>query len=178
MTLPTGQSISLTGAALASGTGGDIRLAQRPSALLISKSERDQAALRAIFRAHSNWRLHVVCSCQEALSILLHDPIPVVICEASSEWESLLEILDALPARPKLIIASGDANEALWAAISGTGVYDVVPIPWNARQVFRVVCLAWRSWNFASRTGHRSRGSNETVSIRSRTAAAGGVFGD
>jgi DNA-binding NtrC family response regulator len=172
----TGQSISSTGADLARGIGENIPPAQRLSALLISTSERDQAALCSIFRAHSNWRLRSACSGEEAMAILLQDPIPIVICEAGGEWRSLLEILGALPARPKVIVASRDANEVIWAEVLRSGVYDVLPIPWDARQVFRAVSLAWRSWKLGSRIGRDTAGPNGRAPAR--TAARGGVFED
>ena len=122
--------------------------------LAVSPSEADHASLRGIF-AHSKWRIHLVRSGREATQFLHNHPTPVILCECSlpdGDWKDLLQSLEGAPNRPHLVVASRDIDDRLWAEVLNLGGYDVLSIPYEPSEVFRVISLAWRHW-------HDERGS-------------------
>jgi DNA-binding NtrC family response regulator len=116
--------------------------------LAVSPCEADHASLRGIF-AHSKWRIHLVRSGREAAQFCRSYPTPVVLCERclpDGDWKDLLQSLEGTPNRPHLVVASRDIDDRLWAEVLNLGGYDVLPIPFEPSEVFRVISLAWRHW--------------------------------
>ena len=129
--------------------------AQRATAMFVSPSGEAHNALRKIFQTRSNWTLYSAFNCEEAIQVLRRQPIPVVICERGSgncDWRFLLERTATMASPPRVILATQEANDGAWSEVLQRGGYDLLAIPWESRRVFRVVCLAWRSWTIASRT--------------------------
>ena len=48
---------------------------------------------------------------------------------------------------PPLIVASHDADSRLWSEVLHLGGYDVLTIPFLAREVILSIGLAWRRWH-------------------------------
>ena len=136
-------------------SSGHMRLpAQQVATLFVSASVAEHAALNRIF-SRSNWKLHSAYTSHEALAILGRDIIPVVICQQDlpdGNWKLLLERTKALPAAPRFIVSTRDVNEHLWGDVLQRGGYDLLAMPWDSREVLKVIALAWRSWEFASRS--------------------------
>jgi DNA-binding NtrC family response regulator len=121
--------------------------------LFVSPSGSDHAALQKIF-SNSNWSLHSAFTCEEARAIMRREPIAVVICDQDlpdGSWRCLLEGTEAIQPPPKVIVSSREVNEYLWADVLRMGGYDLLPMPWEAREVRKVISLGWRSWVFACR---------------------------
>jgi DNA-binding NtrC family response regulator len=122
--------------------------AQRLTTLLVSPSSGEHAALGSIF-SRSNWNLRSASNCQEALTLLAREPIPVVICDRDlpdGSWRTLLENTHTLRRQSRIIISSHDADDRLSADVLRSGGYDLLTLPWETREVRRVIALAWRSW--------------------------------
>ena len=138
-------------------TSSDFHLPkQQVTTLLVSPLHSDHASFKHIF-SRSNWNLQSAFNCQEALALLRCEPISVVICNPElpdGSWRLLLENTGTIPAPPRVIVASSEANEHLWADVLQLGGYDLLAKPWEAREVLRVIALAWRSWEFARRAGY------------------------
>jgi DNA-binding NtrC family response regulator len=119
----------------------------RVEVLIVSPSEDDHSSLRNILR-HSNWKLYEAFDCREALALLREHGIRVIICDQDAPdggWGTLLAEVETLPARPRLIVCSRVADHQLWGEVLNLGGYDVLPVPFDAREVFRVSFLAWHS---------------------------------
>jgi DNA-binding response OmpR family regulator len=119
----------------------------RVEVLVINPHEDAHSSLQDIFR-HSNWKVYRAFNCREALELLREHHIPVIICEQNlpdGNWKTLLEEVEAMPARPRLIVSSRLADHQLWGEVLNLGAYDVLPTPFDAREVFRVSFLAWHS---------------------------------
>lgn len=79
------------------------------------------------------------------------EAIPVVICDRNlpdGSWRNLLEMSHDTRGPSRIIVSSRDADEDLWAEVLQSGAYDLLPLPWEASEVRRVIALAWRSWQF------------------------------
>ncbi len=122
---------------------------RRPSdvlkVLLVSSLPETHVSLRDIFD-HSNWLLHEVSTCSEALAYLRDNNAAVVICERDlpdGDWKLVLSTFDNLPMPPNLIVTSRLAGDELWAEVINLGGYDVLSQPFETQEVCRVVFLAW-----------------------------------
>jgi DNA-binding NtrC family response regulator len=157
-------------------TSSNLRLVAQPmTTLLVSPAAHDHAVLKQIF-SRSNWHLRSAFTCQEALTLLREESIPVVLCNRElpdGNWRDLLERADSLPLAPRLIVSSREVNEYLWADVLQMGAYDLLAMPWEAREVLKVIALAWRSWEFAHRVV--SRPTRSVVAQKSLTLAAAGA---
>lgn len=114
--------------------------------LLISSLPEVHDSLRHIFFDHSNWLLHGVSTCREALTYLGGNDTAVVICERDlpdGDWKRVLNGFDSVPMPPNLIITSRLADHELWAEVLNRGGYDVLAQPFDTEEVYRVVLLAW-----------------------------------
>jgi len=116
--------------------------------LAVSPFDEDHVFLTHLF-SHSNWRIHQARSYGEALSVLQHHPIAVVLCDAEtadSGWKPMLAELERLPHSPLLIVTSRLADDSLWAEVLNLGGYDVLMKPFDRVEVLRVISLAWLHW--------------------------------
>jgi len=118
------------------------------SILAVSPAEEDHLLLSHVF-SHSNWAFAGARTCSEAASILKRSPVGVVICATElpdGDWKALLAQLATARVPPRLIVASRLADDSLWAEVLDSGGYDVLSMPFEPREVIRVVSLAWRQW--------------------------------
>jgi DNA-binding NtrC family response regulator len=129
--------------------------------LVIASAQEDVVALKHIF-GHSKWELCSAATCTEARQAIESDSPPVLICESrlpDGDWTHILSAAMSQPNPPRLIVTSLHADEALWAEVLDRGGYDVLAKPFDAREVVRVVSLAWRQWkDEAERSARRSKG--------------------
>jgi DNA-binding NtrC family response regulator len=113
---------------------------------------------------NSNWRLESAASPDEAMGRLRESPKAVVICEDPAQetalaradteaagtptgpWLDLLSEARRLKHPPKVIVASREAGDRLWAEVLHQGGYDVLPLPLEAPEVLRLVSTAWLEW--------------------------------
>lgn len=128
--------------------------------LLVSQFKDDRNALREIF-SHTNWKLQEASSCQEALELMRSERIPVVLSECTlpdGSWRDILASFSDSDHPPCLIVTSHLADERLWAEVLNEGGYDLLPKPFDSREVTRVISLAWLHWkNQLEQAGKRMR---------------------
>ena len=141
--------------------------------LLISSQSEAQVSLRPIFD-QSNWLLHGVSTCGEALTHLGENDTAVVICERDlpdGDWKLVLNRLESLPMPPNLIVTSLLANAELWAEVLNLGGYDVLAQPFDAQEIYRVVFLAWDARRRRVQASAKGNGKPETARAKSRATA-------
>jgi hypothetical protein len=61
-------------------------------------------------------------------------------------WVELLTATRHLEHPPKVIVASRQADDRLWAEVLHLGGYDVLPLPLEVQEVMRTVGMAWLEW--------------------------------
>jgi DNA-binding NtrC family response regulator len=119
--------------------------------LAVSPIEGDHLSLQRIC-SHSSWKLHQARNYREALACLEKNQISVIISECDVppyNWRVLLNHLADRDHPPRLIVTSWHADDHLWAEVLNMGGFDVLPKPFEPRELFRVVSLAWRTWKDA-----------------------------
>lgn len=100
------------------------------------------------------WRFLEAQTCRQALTRIRSDRVTVAICERDlpdGNWRAVLDQLDQVPAAPVLIVASRHADDALWAEVLNMGGYDVLPKPFEPKEVMWSVTSAHHQWE--SQTG-------------------------
>jgi len=110
-------------------------------------------------------------SLRSALPLLLHDTVPIVICDADCEggkWQSVLDQLSTMPSPPLFIVTSRIADDRLWAEALNRGAHDVLGKPFHAPEVIRTLNLAWLRW----RERHATVAQPRVVSRRADLLAA------
>lgn len=135
----------------------------------VSPYEEDHICLRAII-GHSSWKIFEAHASHEAMSFLSKNRMAVLICERDlpdGDWKTLLDSLSTLPLPPRLVVASRDADDTLWAEVFNLGAYDVLSKPFDRVEVMRIISLAWLHWNEEARRRPQQPAA--------RTAAAGGI---
>lgn len=133
--------------------------------LAILPSWEDQNSLSKIFW-HSTWNLHHAEVLGHARLLVDEIGAGVVICDctlADGRWQDLLRELQRRPVAPSLIVASRQADDALWAEVLNLGGFDVLATPFQAQEVIRSVSLAWRHWRDKLAIGERPAGGRMTA---------------
>ena len=139
-----GSAMSNHAAGVHNSTGPD----RVVTVLAVSPFDEDHVFLSHLF-SHSNWRIHQARCCGEALAVLRHHAIPVVLWESDMpdwSWRDALAELAGLPDAPLLIVTSRLADDNLWAEVLNLGGYDVLMKPFDRLEVLRVISLAWLHW--------------------------------
>ncbi len=117
--------------------------------LLITPDDNAHRRLEAIF-GHSNWSLRRACRWEDAETHLRSGPIPVVVTGESFDglsWRELWRRVRACQsAAPRFIVASRLADDPLWQEVLDEGGYNVLSVPFDAREVYWVVGRAWLDW--------------------------------
>jgi len=125
--------------------------AQRQTAtmlLAVSSSREDRDFLKQVFR-DTNWKLREARTYRDALTILCHDRMPVLICESclpDGNWKDILSQVAVLLDAPRLIVTSREPDERLWAEVLNMGGYDVLATPFEKDELIRAVSRACQSW--------------------------------
>jgi len=128
--------------------------------LAISPAEDDHLSLQRLF-SQTSWRLYQARNYREALASLEKNQVSVIISECNVppyNWRVLLDHLAHEVHPPRLVVATWLADDRLWAEVLDLGGFDVLQKPFEARELFRVVGLAWRNWKECElTTANRSR---------------------
>jgi DNA-binding NtrC family response regulator len=122
--------------------------AYRVHVLAVSSIESDHTSLSHIF-GHTAWTFDSVRSLQEATAKLAASPSPVILCEETlpdGSWKDLFAFCQRTADPAHLIVTSQFADDRLWAEVLNIGAYDVLAKPFQSKEVFRVIGLAWRHW--------------------------------
>ena len=122
--------------------------------LLVSHAEDDHTTLQAIF-SRSPWRLCSAFACEEVLTAIRSQQIPVLICVENlpdGDWRRLVAETTQMAAAPRVLVSSRLPNDRLWAEVLQAGAYDLLPMPWERREVLKLNSWAWHSWAFACRS--------------------------
>jgi len=124
------------------GSGGVRVLAAIPD------REEREALLEILKR--STWIVKAARSFEEASAMLRREPFGVVVCSyglaGSGKWSDLLEETRRLPKAPKVVVTEGQGDSPVWAEVLSLGGYDVLLKPFEAREVFDVLGLAWLAY--------------------------------
>jgi DNA-binding NtrC family response regulator len=118
--------------------------------LAVSARSEDHVSLKQAFR-DTNWELREARTYRDALMILCHDRMPVVICESclpDGNWKDVLSQLAVLPDAPRLIVISREQDNHLCGEVLNMGAYDVLTTPFEENELIRVVNRAWQSWEY------------------------------
>jgi DNA-binding NtrC family response regulator len=120
--------------------------------LAVSSRREDHVVLKQVFR-DTNWELREARTYRDALMILCHDRMPVVICESclpDGNWKDILSQVTVLPDAPRLIVTSREPDDRLWGEVLNMGGHDVLTTPFDKNELIRVVNRAWQSWEYES----------------------------
>lgn len=121
--------------------------------LVVSPLEEDHSSLKEIF-SHSNWSVQFTHTAQEALSVLSNDRIPVVLSERDlpdGSWKDFIHPGAQRRNPPRVIVTSREADNQVWLEVLDLGGYDVLLKPFNPKELFRVISLAWLHWKDGNR---------------------------
>jgi DNA-binding NtrC family response regulator len=138
--------ISMSGFA-SPGCGAE-KTGPRLEVLTINNEDRDCSSLQSIIR-HTNWVFHCVPDLAKALEFLNEHFVPVIVCSKElpdATWKDVLVAVAAFPIPPKVLVHSHQADDAFWMEVLKSGAYDLLPVPFNAEEVLRLVSLACRKW--------------------------------
>lgn len=116
--------------------------------LTVSQFEEDLATLRRIF-SHSKWKLYQCHSCNEALGLLHHTAVPIVIADRGAPgggWKRLAHECRHLTPAPKLIVAHRFSEAHTMGHTLKEGAYHAIAKPFNKGEVFQSVGFAWQQW--------------------------------
>jgi DNA-binding response OmpR family regulator len=122
---------------------------QNRIAILAVLPREDYRSLHSILE-HSNWTVQAAATVAEGLRLLKDGSVPVVLCERDlpdGDWKDLLEAVAQNEQPSNLVVASRLADECLWAEVLNLGGYDVLTIPFDTNEVFRVLNMAWHQWH-------------------------------
>jgi DNA-binding response OmpR family regulator len=122
---------------------------KRIAVLAVSPREEDHHATRTAC-AHTTWNLLTTRTIAEALDLLQHKCVPVILCERDlpdGNWTDLQESLASLDRAPSLVVTARNADDYLWAEVLNLGGHDVLARPFNLRELVHVVSLAWHHWH-------------------------------
>lgn len=116
--------------------------------LTVSDAGEDRDSLRTILN-HSNWTIHEALGCGEAATALRRHRVAVVLCDDTlpdGNWKRVLRELETASEAPLLIVTARNADDRLWAEVLNEGAYDLIPKPYDRKEVIRVVSTAWLHW--------------------------------
>jgi DNA-binding response OmpR family regulator len=110
-------------------------------ALSVSPVAEDHHMLRHVLDG-ALWRISTAATLHGAIQSLRTKVFSVIVCESVLEdgtWKDLLDHNRACSYAPPLIVTSRLADEYLWAEVLNLGGYDVLPKPFNDREVRHVL---------------------------------------
>jgi len=123
---------------------------QSSAVLSLSPHADDHDTLANILRLEK-WTMHRAATVPRATRLLERYPIGVVICERDVPprgWMDLIPEIAAIQNPPPLIVTSRHADDRFWAEALNLGAYDVLPKPFDAAEVRRIVNIAVLHWEW------------------------------
>ena len=114
--------------------------------LVVSSQVDDCSAVRQILQ-NASWQIDHAASLEEAGKYLQQKVASVILCERDlpdGNWKDLLARTRELPLVPSVLVVSRHADDDLWADVLSSGGYDVLPKPFDRREMVRVIGMAWR----------------------------------
>ncbi|MBI3894582.1 MAG: response regulator [Acidobacteria bacterium] len=115
--------------------------------LLVMPPQRQFPLLRVL--RENGLEVSTVGSFQEAQQVLWgsasYDLIFVDSELPDGSWEELLEFLKNSPRASEVIVCSRCGDEHLWAEVIQRGAFDLLPAPYEEREIARVVQSALES---------------------------------
>jgi DNA-binding response OmpR family regulator len=141
---------------------------------LISPFASDHSTLSEVF-SRADWQLYAAATCEEGLRLLERESIPVVICDRAlkdGSWENLLDSIREMPAPPKLIVSTRFIDERIRTDVLKAGGFDVLTSPFDPRDVFATVSLAWHLWKHQYKSAHSAERLLETAESEQVSLAA------
>jgi DNA-binding NtrC family response regulator len=137
----------------------------RVHVLAVSPLESDHTSLAHIF-GRTAWDFDIARSIEEASEKLSTSPIPVILCEENlpdGTWKDLLALTERQASPCYVVVTSQSADDRLWAEVLNLGAYDVLAKPFDSKEVFRVIGLAWRHWLDLRKPVGRAHGKTVTA---------------
>jgi DNA-binding response OmpR family regulator len=122
-----------------------------PRRLLSATMIEDGHAMLRRVLADEGWQVVEAFSCRDARRLVAAHEIPVVICGVDlcdRDWMAFLADTRTKTDPPELILST-PGNRTVWREALKLGCNDVLAWPYEAREVRRVVYLAWDAWNRA-----------------------------
>lgn len=130
--------------------------------LAVSARESETFALANIL-GHSAWSLLIAKDIASANEILGQHQVHVLLSDlemTDGTWKDLLEDITKLPEPPQLIVTAFEADNRLWAEVLNLGAWDILLKPFQTKDVFRTIHLAWQQWTNHRRLPRRAAGSS------------------
>ena len=115
--------------------------------LSISTVPEDHDSLRRILHDPS-WRVAAAFSCQQAITYLCRDRMDVIVCDChlpDGSWRDILSYIAELTEPSVVIVTSRAVGADLRAEVRALGAFEVLPKPFRADEVSRVVMAAWQN---------------------------------
>jgi DNA-binding NtrC family response regulator len=109
--------------------------------LTVGLSGEEAASLQEIL-AGRGWEIRSASGWTQVFLRLRERSYRAVICESSlpdGDWRDVLDELRLCTLPPPLIVTSPFADAHLWAEVLDAGGYDVLPYPFEARELIRVL---------------------------------------
>ncbi len=134
----------------------------RLEVLTINQDSKDCVALQSIMR-HTNWVFHCVPDLAKAIAFLEQHFVPVLVCSKElpdGAWQDVLAAVRRFPNPPMVLVYSHQADDAFWMEVLKSGAFDLLPVPFNAEEVLRLVSLACRKWRVDARILAREHAAN------------------
>ncbi|MEZ5400991.1 MAG: hypothetical protein R2729_15075 [Bryobacteraceae bacterium] len=117
--------------------------------LVVTQGCTEYERLASLF-SQSSWSAECVRKASDARQRLAQpNPPGVVLCEArlpDGGWRDVLAAAGVGPGAPRVIVMARPANDDLWQEVLEGGAFDLVSLPVDSRELFRVVSLAWNHW--------------------------------
>jgi DNA-binding response OmpR family regulator len=126
--------------------------------LVVSPFTDDFSAVRQILQ-NPCWQISHARNLEEAAISLKQMVASVVLCERDlpdGNWKDILPLTRELTVVPSVLVVSRHADDSLWADVLSCGGYDVLPKPFDRREVVRVISMAWRQC-YAKNAAHLHR---------------------
>ncbi len=121
---------------------------QTVTVMAVSSDDGDHRRLRGLFD-HTNWVLHEAVSLKSAWAHIEQAPPPVILVSqklSDGLWTDLFDRLPSAPEAPRVIVIAHALDAELYERVLVHGVFDVIPKPFQAAQLYASVSDAWRQW--------------------------------
>jgi DNA-binding NtrC family response regulator len=112
--------------------------------LAIIEDDELRCELQNLLR-DSPWKVETARGLDEAATLLRSSAYGLV-ATGGKHWRAIVKQAHWLTPAPRVIVVERAADEHLWLEVLQHGVYDLVALPLDRREVMRVLALAWVSW--------------------------------